>query len=177
VLRNLFFGSSEILWIDSTGDFSADRALEVLHTISEEQHPSKPSMDLDSDSNPFEPSPPSIENALEDALTRLRVSVAFDIQTAYEIFDSLGLSTNSAVNNASHHFSETSTDPAAQTMFTSIRCIVIDPITPLLSPHLSAASAQGHALMTAFMRHLKALAIRFNLVVFVSVYAFSTPIL
>ncbi|KAK7449638.1 hypothetical protein VKT23_013113 [Stygiomarasmius scandens] len=151
VLRNLFFGSSEILWIDSTGDFSADRALEVLHTISEEPHPSKPSMDLDSDSdsNPFEPSPPSIENALEDALTRLRVSVAFDIQTAYEIFDSLGLSTNSA------------------TMFTPIRCIVIDPITPLLSPHLSAASAQGHALMTAFMRHLKALANRFNLVVFV----------
>jgi RAD51-like protein 3 len=49
-----------------------------------------------------------------------------------------------------------------------IRIIVIDSITPLLGPMLSAVSSQGHAIMTTFMRQLRALSQAFELCIFVS---------
>ncbi|THV07965.1 hypothetical protein K435DRAFT_959425 [Dendrothele bispora CBS 962.96] len=150
VLRYLLSQPSDILWIDTTGDFAVDRSLEILQNLMEEpQYSYPPTIDLDSDMDPFAPSPPSLESIKEDALTRLHVSVAFDIQTTYEILDSLGLSTNSSAT------------------FVPIQCLVIDALTPLLSPHLSAVSAQGHSLVTTFMHQLKILAVKFDLVVFV----------
>jgi RAD51-like protein 3 len=46
--------------------------------------------------------------------------------------------------------------------------LVIDIITPLLAPLLSAVSSQGHALMTELMRHLQSLAQASGMTVLVS---------
>lgn len=49
-----------------------------------------------------------------------------------------------------------------------VDCIVVDAITPLLGPLLSAVSAQGHAIMDGMMRELRALAQRHSLPVLVN---------
>jgi RAD51-like protein 3 len=48
------------------------------------------------------------------------------------------------------------------------RLLVIDAITPLLGPLLGPASAQGHAIMTDFMRQLQSLAQSTNITILVS---------
>ncbi|KAF4613995.1 hypothetical protein D9613_007604 [Agrocybe pediades] len=48
-----------------------------------------------------------------------------------------------------------------------LRFLVIDTITPLLGPLFSAVSAQGHAIMTDFMRQLQAFARKLGVTVFV----------
>lgn len=46
--------------------------------------------------------------------------------------------------------------------------MIIDVITPLLGPLLGPASAQGHAIMTDFMRQLQSLAQSTNITILVS---------
>lgn len=48
------------------------------------------------------------------------------------------------------------------------RYIVIDSITPLLGPQLSAESAEGHAAMVNFMRYLRNIARNYGVLFFVS---------
>lgn len=48
-----------------------------------------------------------------------------------------------------------------------ITCIVVDTITPVLGPLLSAVSAQGHAIMDGLMREFRALAQKHSLSVLV----------
>ncbi|EMD34019.1 hypothetical protein CERSUDRAFT_159414, partial [Gelatoporia subvermispora B] len=89
----------------------------------------------------------------EDAssvLERLQVALAFDIGTAQEILRSLQDSLAS--------------DPTSPP---AIRCIVIDTVTPLIGPLLSAVSSQGHATMTTFMHELRALSNKFSLTILV----------
>ncbi|KAG6820477.1 hypothetical protein H0H93_016539 [Arthromyces matolae] len=71
------------------------------------------------------------------ALDRLQVSLAFDIEAAYSILDE--------VRNSFATTGDT----------TTVSCIVIDAITPLLGPLLSSVSAHGHSVMTEFGYHLR----------------------
>ncbi|KJA26228.1 hypothetical protein HYPSUDRAFT_198987 [Hypholoma sublateritium FD-334 SS-4] len=106
------------LWIDTTCDFSPERATQFLDAT----------------------------QTLPSTLERLQVSLAFDIDTIQGILETL-----SRPN-----------DPRARPRF-----LVIDTITPLLGPLLSAVSAQGHAIMTDFMRQLQTFAQASGTAVFV----------
>ncbi|KDR78987.1 hypothetical protein GALMADRAFT_244701 [Galerina marginata CBS 339.88] len=68
----------------------------------------------------------------ETVLERMQVSLAFDIETAQALIEDLN-----------------------QRNDIQLRLIVIDSVTPLLGPLLSAISAQGHAVMTDFMQQLQ----------------------
>ncbi|CDO71803.1 hypothetical protein BN946_scf184939.g27 [Trametes cinnabarina] len=85
---------------------------------------------------------------------RLQVSLAFDIEAVHEVLESLRQTMSPR-------------DESAYTEHPTTRCIVIDSITPLLGPMLSATSSQGHAIMTTFMRQLRAFADSFCLTVIV----------
>ncbi|KAG5716852.1 DNA repair protein RAD51 like protein [Termitomyces sp. T112] len=107
ILRHLSeVSQARIAWIDTTGDFSVEHAAQILKTFNSE--------------------------ATSSALNRLQVSLAFDIEAAYNALE------------------ESQPLPA-----TRLSCIVFDAITPLLGPLLSAVSAQGHSAMTEFMYHLR----------------------
>ncbi|KAJ3890364.1 P-loop containing nucleoside triphosphate hydrolase protein, partial [Lentinula edodes] len=86
---------------------------------------------------------------MENILQRLHISTAVDIESVQEIIRALDVQL------------------AHQESIPRMRCIVIDPVTPLLSPYLSAVSSQGHAIMSAFMRYLHDLATRYSLLVLV----------
>ncbi|KAI9061202.1 P-loop containing nucleoside triphosphate hydrolase protein [Trametes sanguinea] len=88
------------------------------------------------------------------ALERLQVSLAFDIEAVHEVLESL-------------RQSMTSRNASSYSELPVTRCIVIDSITPLLGPMLSATSSQGHAIMTTFMRQLRAFADSFSLTIIV----------
>ncbi|EDR08481.1 uncharacterized protein LACBIDRAFT_297196 [Laccaria bicolor S238N-H82] len=93
-------------WIDTTGDFSPKRAIQVLESYAAE--------------------------APLAALERLQVSLAFEVEVARGILEELNQLGN-------------------------LRYIVIDTVTSLLSPLLSAGSSQGHAMMSEFMCNLRTL--------------------
>ncbi|PPQ90797.1 hypothetical protein CVT25_012117 [Psilocybe cyanescens] len=63
-------------------------------------------------------------------LERMEVSLAFDIDMARTLLEGISVRTD-------------------------VKFLVIDSITPLLGPLLSAVSAQGHAIMTEFMQQLQ----------------------
>ncbi|KAF8072080.1 P-loop containing nucleoside triphosphate hydrolase protein [Lyophyllum atratum] len=116
VLRHLAeFATGNVVWIDTTGDFSVEQATLVLGSFHTE--------------------------AASSALERLQISLAFDIDAAYNVLEELQ---SSLTLSASPE--------------TRLSCIVIDAITPLLSPLLSAVSAQGHSTMTSFTRQLRTFA-------------------
>ncbi|ETW83189.1 hypothetical protein HETIRDRAFT_314894 [Heterobasidion irregulare TC 32-1] len=79
--------------------------------------------------------------ATSTVLERLHISLAFDLPSAYDVLESI----------RSVFMSPAPSD-------TTPRILVIDTITPLLGPHLSAVSSQGHAAMVTFMRTLRILA-------------------
>ncbi|KAG6833384.1 hypothetical protein H0H87_008001, partial [Tephrocybe sp. NHM501043] len=111
VLRQLSGTShGHVVWVDTTGDFSVERAAQILKTFDSE--------------------------ASSTALERLHISLAFDIEAAYNILDEIRPSSVASID-------------------TQLSCIVFDAITPLLGPLLSAVSAQGHSAMTEFMRQLR----------------------
>ncbi|KIM84382.1 hypothetical protein PILCRDRAFT_410642 [Piloderma croceum F 1598] len=125
VLRHLVNNPhSGALWMDTTGDFSAERATQLIQLHG----------GVDAST----------------ALERLQVSLVLDIEGAHDVLEALP---STFVTDASSE--------------TRIRIIVIDSITPLLGPMLSAVSSQGHAIMTTFMRQLRALAQAFELCIFV----------
>ncbi|KAE9395845.1 hypothetical protein BT96DRAFT_942151 [Gymnopus androsaceus JB14] len=115
----------EALWIDTTGDFSVERAVQILED--------------------YQQTPDDLEATLE----KLHISTAVDVESIQEIIRALDL-----------QFSGPEDSPR-------IKCIVIDSITPLLGPYLSAVSAQGHAIMTGLMRYLRHLATRYSLLVLI----------
>ncbi|KIK63536.1 hypothetical protein GYMLUDRAFT_441129 [Collybiopsis luxurians FD-317 M1] len=114
----------EALWIDTTGDFSTERTMDILQA-SQETH-----------------------DELEMILQRLHVSTATDIESIQEIIRAVD--------------GQLASDPSRR-----IRCIVIDTITPVVGPYLSAVSSQGHAIMTALMRYLRHLATRYSTLILV----------
>jgi len=123
VLHHLVYHlQSSVLWIDTTGDFSAVRAAEILELYD------VPGASL--------------------ALERLQVSVAFEVDAVHEVLEELRLSLS---------------NPRFRT-----RAIVVDSVTPLFGPLLSPVSSQGHAIMTGFMRQLRAFAQFFSMTVFVA---------
>ncbi|EIW57144.1 P-loop containing nucleoside triphosphate hydrolase protein [Trametes versicolor FP-101664 SS1] len=85
-------------------------------------------------------------------LERLQVSLAFDIEAVHEVLETLR---------------QTLSSRSSYSELPTTRCIVIDSITPLLGSMLSATSSQGHAIMTTFMRQLRAFADSFLLTILV----------
>jgi len=73
-------------------------------------------------------------------MERLQVALAFDTESVYDILD---------------------------TIDSSMKFVVIDTITPLLSPNLSAVSSEGHAMMATFVRQLHSIAQTYDLFVLV----------
>ncbi|KAJ3555745.1 hypothetical protein NM688_g2406 [Phlebia brevispora] len=73
---------------------------------------------------------------VDTAATRLQLALAFDLDTIYQALE------------------------AAQAPGQSqpVKIIVIDSVTPIFRPLLSAISAQGHAMMTVFMQYLRSFA-------------------
>ncbi|KAF7313540.1 p-loop containing nucleoside triphosphate hydrolase protein [Mycena chlorophos] len=117
VLRHLVAEKhASMLWIDTTGDFSVPRASEVLEEMTAD------------------------EAEVLSTLDRLQIAQAFDVDTVFQVLESVQTSSNMPSNT-----------PA-------VRAIVIDSITAILSPLLSPVSAQGHAIMSALMRQLHTLA-------------------
>lgn len=111
--------NSSAVWIDTTGDFSADRVHQIMRD----------------------------DGSLE-ALERLQVSLAFELEAVQGVLESAQYSLN--------------LEPKA-----NIRCIVIDSITPLFRPLLSVVSSQGHSLMTTFMRRLREFAEMYSLTILI----------
>ncbi|KAI0649543.1 P-loop containing nucleoside triphosphate hydrolase protein [Trametes meyenii] len=85
-------------------------------------------------------------------LERLQVSMVFDIEAVHEVLETLRQSMGARSSYGG--------SPVT-------RLIVIDSITPLVGPMLSATSSQGHAIMTTFMRQLRAFADSFSLTIVV----------
>ena len=96
-------------------------------------------------------------------LERLQISLAFDIDTAQALVDDLIQNINVRAIACPSAFL-TSSFQAHR------RILVIDAVTPLLGPLLGPASAQGHAIMTDFMRQLQFLAKSTNITILVSCY-------
>ncbi|EIW84090.1 hypothetical protein CONPUDRAFT_142527, partial [Coniophora puteana RWD-64-598 SS2] len=113
VLQQLVSNDVSALWMDTTGDFSVDRARHQLQYYSGEKSSS--------------------------ALARLEVATALNTDAAIEILESMRPRYSASPNSR-------------------LCCVVIDTITRLLGPNLSAASPQGHAIMASFMHHLRTLA-------------------
>ncbi|KDQ57033.1 hypothetical protein JAAARDRAFT_58515 [Jaapia argillacea MUCL 33604] len=85
-------------------------------------------------------------------LERLQVSLVFDIEAVHDVLEELR--------------SKLSSETPISTGVV-VRYVVIDAITPLLAPLLSAVSSQGHAIMTTFMRQLSVLTETFSLVIII----------
>ncbi|KAF8591144.1 hypothetical protein K439DRAFT_1062353 [Ramaria rubella] len=81
-------------------------------------------------------------------LDRLNISTCFDIAAAYQALEELRIALASEANGP-----------------TRTRFLVVDPLTPLFAPILSAESSQGHAIMTTFMRQLSSVARTYSLTV------------
>ncbi|KAG9315058.1 P-loop containing nucleoside triphosphate hydrolase protein [Chiua virens] len=94
-------------------------------------------------------------------LERLRVSVVLNIEAAHILLEHLEASLNVTQGHQSNPVS-----------VSRIRLVVIDSVTPLLAPPLSAVSSQGHAIMTTFMQHLRTLARSYYLAFLVSICTF-----
>ncbi|VDB83793.1 unnamed protein product [Peniophora sp. CBMAI 1063] len=77
--------------------------------------------------------------AKSSVLDRLRVALAFEPDAAYPILAEL------------HNTLTMGTDPCP-------RVLVVDTISALLGPHLSATSSEGHAMMADLMRTLRTIA-------------------
>ncbi|EIN09827.1 P-loop containing nucleoside triphosphate hydrolase protein [Punctularia strigosozonata HHB-11173 SS5] len=103
------------LWVDTTGDFAAEEVSDIIAGFDSE--------------------------AKATAAQRLQVTLAFDVEAAHDVLDTLQQLISSERMPGEH-----------------IRIVVIDSITPLLGPGLSAVSSQGHAVMITFMRQLRSLA-------------------
>ncbi|KAJ7162532.1 P-loop containing nucleoside triphosphate hydrolase protein [Mycena crocata] len=125
VLRHLVHQrQSSVLWIDTTGDFSAARASEVLELLNDPCTPA--------------------------TLGRLQISLAFEVDAVLEVLENLALSLSSTTHHA-----------------VRLGGIVVDAVTSLLGPLLSPVSSEGHAIMTGFMRQLRAFAQTFSITIFV----------
>lgn len=83
-------------------------------------------------------------------LERLQVSTGFNIEAVHDVLEALRISLSSS-----------------RTVGPAVQWIVIDSITPLLLPSLSAVSSQGHAMMTTFMRRLREFAQTFGITIMV----------
>ncbi|OCH86606.1 P-loop containing nucleoside triphosphate hydrolase protein [Obba rivulosa] len=146
VLRHLSrVHDSSALWIDTTGDSLSPERVSTLLPLYEDEVRTRSSTKITTSYDPW-----AACQAVSSALERLQVAMAFDIEAAQEVLESMRESLSS--------------DPTSALV---IRCVVIDTITPLIGPLLSAVSSHGHAVMTTFMRELRSLANRFSLTILV----------
>ncbi|KAF9223515.1 P-loop containing nucleoside triphosphate hydrolase protein [Gyrodon lividus] len=81
-------------------------------------------------------------------LERLQVSLVLNIESAHAVLEDLRSSLAVCAVPNRHLL---------------VHLVVIDSVTPLLAPSLSAVSSHGHAMMTTFMQHLRVLARTYSL--------------
>lgn len=124
VTQRLADTDSCALWIDTSGDFSAEKTAQLVRYF-----------DV------------AVSNKV---LERLQVSFGSNIEVVHDVLEALRISLSSS-----------------GTVGPTVQWIVIDSITPLLLPSLSAVSSQGHAMMTTFMRRLRELARTFGITIIV----------
>ncbi|KAG2157975.1 P-loop containing nucleoside triphosphate hydrolase protein [Suillus bovinus] len=122
IQRLLSDADSYALWIDSSGDFSAEKTTQLMRYF----------------------------DVSDKVLERLQVSVGFNIEGVNDVLEALRISLSNSK----------SVEPTVQ-------WIVLDSITPLLLPSLSAVSSQGHAMMITFMRRLRELSRTFGISIMV----------
>ncbi|KAG1734176.1 P-loop containing nucleoside triphosphate hydrolase protein [Suillus lakei] len=124
IQRLLAEAESCALWIDTSGDFSAEKTAQLVRRF---------------------------DVAISDkVLERLHVSLGFNIEAVHDILEALRVSLS-----------------GSGTIGPTVQWVVLDSITPLLLPPLSAVSSQGHAMMTTFMRRLRELAQTFGITIIV----------
>ncbi|KAI9567346.1 P-loop containing nucleoside triphosphate hydrolase protein [Boletus coccyginus] len=121
------YKEASVLWMDTTGDFSAERTGRIAQELFGE--------------------------GSSTVLERIQVSLVLDIETARALLEDLESSLSA------------STLPSPR-----VRLVIIDSVTSLLAPSLSAVSSHGHAIMTTFMQHLRSMARSYYLAFLVSVY-------
>jgi len=102
-------------------------------------------------------------------LERLQVSLSFDIEAVHDVLEALHISLLVCFHLFLRLFVPELcyVSQSSRTVGPIVRWIVIDSITPLLLPSLSAVSSQGHAIMTTFMRRLRELARAFGITIMV----------
>ncbi|KAL5504077.1 hypothetical protein ACEPAH_8150 [Sanghuangporus vaninii] len=122
-------------WIDTVGDFSAERASHILNCGSWSQS--------------TEASSGSIADS---SLSRLNVSLAFTPAEAHAVLASI----------------RSQVGVIHERQSSSVRLIVIDPITPLFTPHISSGSSEGQAVMSVFMRSLQDLTVELEAIALVA---------
>ncbi|KAL5525842.1 hypothetical protein ACEPAG_7179 [Sanghuangporus baumii] len=122
-------------WIDTIGDFSAERASRILNCSTWSQN-----------------SEVSSGSIADSSLNRLNVSLAFTPAEAHAVLDSIRSQTGLIRKRQS----------------SSVRLIVIDPITPLFIPHIGSGSSEGQAMMSAFMRSLQDLTVELEAIALIA---------
>ncbi|KAJ3981293.1 hypothetical protein F5890DRAFT_1556918 [Lentinula detonsa] len=128
----------EGLWIDTTGDFVVERAVQIL-----EYHQQVEA--IFSSVKRWSNCVQSLDD-MEILLQRLHISIATDMESVQQIIRALDFQL------------------ALQASSIQMKYIVIDSVTSLFGPYLSAVSSQGHAIMAAFMRYLRDFAKRYSLI-------------
>ncbi|KAL5526631.1 hypothetical protein ACEPAF_8355 [Sanghuangporus sanghuang] len=122
-------------WIDTVGDFSAERASRILNCGSWSQSTEA-----------------SSGSVADNSLSRLNVSLAFTPAEAHAVLASI----------------RSQAGVIRERQSSSVRLIVIDPITPLFTPRISSGSSEGQAMMSAFMRSLQDLTVELEAVALIA---------
>ncbi|TCD61843.1 hypothetical protein EIP91_007833 [Steccherinum ochraceum] len=140
------FGHQRVLEVSGDrGSGKTALALQiVLRQLSQSPNSSAVWIDTTGDASPDRISAmlsslPENEGALT-VLQRLQITRAFDLDALREALEEVQLMTNVGVEQP------------------TVRTVVIDTITPIFRPLLSAVTSQGHASMATFMQQLRSLA-------------------
>lgn len=103
-------------------------------------------------------------------LERLQVSLVLNVETARALLEDLESSLTVCMPNRPLmqmiQGSQANASPG-------VRLVIIDSVTYLLAPSLSAVSSHGHAIMTTFIQHLRSMARSYYLAFLVSVHTSS----
>ncbi|KAL5485950.1 hypothetical protein ACEPAI_6994 [Sanghuangporus weigelae] len=122
-------------WIDTIGDFSAERASRILNCGSWSQSTGA-----------------SSGSVTDSSLNRLNVSLAFTPAEARGVLASI----------------RSQAGLIRERQPSSVRLVVIDPITQLFTPHIGFGSSEGQAMMSAFMRSLQDLAVELEAIALIA---------
>ncbi|KAF8150690.1 P-loop containing nucleoside triphosphate hydrolase protein [Crassisporium funariophilum] len=125
--------------IEISGDYGTGKSTLALNLVLRNlaSHPENTALWIDTTGDfPIENATKLSDSLVNSSSTleRLQISLSFDVSMAQEVIGHLIQNTNPR-----------------------LRLLVIDSVTPILGPLLSAVSTQGHAIMTDFMRQLQSI--------------------
>lgn len=132
-------------WIDTTGDFSVDRAAQIVSSFPQT---------IDSHNVTAANS-----SSTSSALNRLHVSLAFTVESVTNVLGTI----RSLVKSNLSYIPVNGPDAACNSQTYPVRLIVIDQLTTLFSHILTNGSSEGHAMLTVLMRDLRDITETFNI--------------